>query len=67
MQLPAPQYHPGQMAALAPGGCWVCQHYHGEVVAHGIHTICEREAPLIGVIAAPAAECAHWTREPGAD
>jgi hypothetical protein len=67
MQLAPLQYRPGQMVVLAPGGCWVCVHFHGELVAGGVHVVCEREAPIVGVIAAPAAGCAFWSREPGSD
>jgi hypothetical protein len=67
MQLAPLIYRPGQMAAVAPGGCWVCVHFTGDVVANGVHVVCQREAPIVGVIASPAAGCAFWQREPGAD
>jgi hypothetical protein len=67
MQLALLIYRPSQMVALAPGGCWTCAHFHGELVAHGVHVICRRESVMPGVIATPAAGCAFWLREPGAD
>ena len=67
MQLAPLIYRPGQMSAPAPGGCRTCSHFHGELVARGVHVICRRESVARGVIATPAAGCAFWQREPGAD
>jgi len=59
-------YRPGQTAAVAPGGCWTCQHFHGELVARGVHVVC-RHDELPAVIAQPTNGCAFWIREPGTD
>ena len=67
MQLAPLIYRPGQMAGPALGGCWTCSHFHGELVARGVHVVCRRESVMPGVIATPAAGCAFWIREPGSD
>jgi hypothetical protein len=66
MQLAPLIYRPGQMAALAPGGCWTCAAFHGELLAGGVHVVCRRELRP-GVIATPAAGCAFWERAAGVD
>jgi hypothetical protein len=65
--LPSMQYKPGQMTAAAPGGCWTCRHFLGELVARGAHVRCRQRADQPRVIATPSAGCAYWGREPGAD
>ena len=60
-------YRPGQMTARAPGGCWTCSKFHGEVLAGGAHITCRQKPMQPRVIASPVAGCAFWVREPGAD
>jgi hypothetical protein len=65
--LPGLQYRPAQMTVVAPGGCWTCRHFLGELVARGAHVTCRQRADHPRVIASPGAGCAFWMREPGAD
>jgi hypothetical protein len=67
MQLAPLIYRPGQMAAHAPGGCWTCVHYRGELVARGAHTVCRQVPDRPNVIASPRGGCAFWEREVGSD
>lgn len=62
------QYRPAQMTATAPGGCWTCSHFLGEIIARGAHVKCRQRADQPRVIATPAAGgCAVLKREPGTD
>jgi len=65
--LPAMIYRPSQTATANRGGCWTCSSFHGEQVAHGAHVICRQRNDQPRVIASPAAGCAFWCRELGAD
>jgi hypothetical protein len=66
MPLAPLQYRPGQTAAPAPGGCRTCARFHGEVLSRGVHVVCRLHGHR-QVQASPAAGCAYWQREPGAD
>lgn len=43
-----------------PGGCFACQHWKGEMVGGGAHTVCRREKGSIAIQATTKTGCVYW-------
>ena len=43
-----------------PGGCWACQHFHGQTVGQGAHAVCEKDKGRPIVMGQPKLGCVYW-------